>query len=129
MAVNGDEYVPPSGWVDITPDIFRDNDPPAPFKVYANHFKSSTPRLKAFIDDPRGYLRGNYSDQEFWIEGDALPDVQEDTHVRTFFTNHHNTLLRMILYATAIVSPSSSNDAPDGENSVTLTLYKHGPKD
>ena len=129
MVENGDEYVPPSGWVDITPDIFRENDPPAPFTVYANHFKSGSPRLKAFVDDPRGFLRGGYLNEDFGMEGDTLAAVAEDTEVRTFFTNHHNTLLRMILYATAIVSPSSSNETPDGENSVTLTLYKHGPKD
>jgi len=126
MVENGDDYnPPPNGWVDITPDIFRDNDPPAPFKLYANHFKSASPRLKAFIDDPRGYLTGAYVNESFFIPGDALDEVHEDTEVRTFFTNHHNTLLRMILYSTAMVP---NPDSSDSENAVTLTLYKHGPK-
>lgn len=121
MVENGDEYVPPDGWSDITPDIFAN----APFKVYANHFKSGSDRLKAFINDPRGFLTGAFF-EEYGFDGEPIEGVGQDTHVATWITNHENTLLRMILYATAIVSPA---DAPDGENSVAVTLYKHGPKD
>jgi len=121
MVENGNEYVPPSGWVDITPDIFAD----APFKVYANHFKSGSDRLKAFINDPRAFLTGAFF-EEYGFDGEPIEGVGDNTQVRTFFTNHHNTLLRMILYATAIVSPSATTD---GDDSVSLTLYKHGPKD
>lgn len=108
------EYVPPAGWELVEPDAFAD----APFRLYVNHFQSSSPRAEAFLHDPRRFLSG--ADMEdFGLTGEAIDGVGAETRIQTWVTNHHKTLQHMVLYATATVSLE--------DDVVSLTLYKKEP--
>ncbi len=106
------DYVQPPGWERVEPAAFAD----APFEVYVNNFSSSTARSEAFLHDPRRFLMGEVMEAFGGVEGEAIKGVGPDTRIQTWITNHHRTLSRMVLYATAIVSPA--------DDTVSLTLYK-----
>lgn len=119
MVVNGDEYMPPDGWKKVEIPIFGENPG---ITVWANHFKSGSERLDALMKDPRRFLTGqDMSDLYEGLKGEAIEVVKETTRVSTWITNHENSLLRMVLYATAIVSTE--------EDSCYLTLWKHKPNE
>lgn len=130
MQQEEDNYESPGRWTEIKPDVFRG----APFKMYGNHFKSGSARLKAFVESPRAFLRGDTvtvvvleQPQEEGlppqarvehVKGEEIPGekVNERTRVSTWIVNHDRTLQRMILYATATVD--------EAENAVYVTAYK-----
>jgi hypothetical protein len=130
MQRDDDNYESPGGWTDIKPDVFAG----APFMMYGNHFKSGSARLKAFVENPRAFLRGDTvtvavnveEDPELEprfetveVAGEALEGVGPTTRISTWIVNHHRTLQRMILYATATVSPD--------EDAVYVTAWKQEP--
>ena len=116
MVVNGDEYIPPDGWREVDIPEF----PKEVFRIWVNHFKSNSDRMNAFIKDPRSFMRGQPMGEEFGgIKGEPIEGVGDATRISTWITNHQNTLMRMVLYATAIVSET--------EGTCAVTLYKHGP--
>src|SRR4051794_34718572 len=89
MVVNGDDYIAPEGWEELSAGVLEG----APFKLWANNFKSRSERLRAFVDDPRKFLTGGQFDENYGdIMGEAIPGVDDDTRISTWITNHHNTL-------------------------------------
>lgn len=112
---NGDEYVPPAGWERVEPEAFAE----APFRVYVNHFESSSPRAEAFIHNPRKFLAGEVMEEYGGISGEPIDGVGAETRIQSWVTNHHKTLEHKVLYATAIVS--------DEDDVVSVTLYKKEP--
>jgi hypothetical protein len=109
------DYVQPPGWEQVKPDAFIG----APFDMYVNNFQSSSDRAEAFLHDPRRFLRGEVMEDFGGVQENAIEGVGSETTIQTWVTNHHKTLLHMVLYATAIVSRE--------EDTVSLTLYKKEP--
>jgi hypothetical protein len=109
------DYVQPPGWEQVKPDAFVG----APFEVWVNNFQSSSDRAEAFIHDPRRFLRGEVMEDFGGVKGEPIEGVGSETRIQTFVTNHHKTLLHMVLYATAIKSTE--------EDTLSITLYKKEP--
>lgn len=96
-----------AGWSEV--DVGRVAAPEigVPFRLWVNRVKSSSPDSELLIHEPLTSMV------------DKIDGVEADFQVTTLVVNHHRTLSKVHLFATALVAVEA--------RIVVLVLYKYWP--
>lgn len=102
-------------WDDITPPVFEDDETPREqrIRLLAAKFESSSREAEIFLHDPIATL----VDGESKGIGSVIRDRSElppDPYITTLVINHHRTLAKKIIRATALID----------DESIGITIHK-----